>query len=109
MAAKALGGVQFQHLVAGEGSDAVAAGRTHATSATVQWACFRALLRACCSIDTLTVPSALAASVLPAAFGFSRSSAADVDKTDWLEGRTGELFDPLGACIINRPLITMHD
>lgn len=92
VAAKALGGVEFQHVVKGEPN--AAEGRATPTAAPLQWGSLDALLRAV-TPETLSMSPALSDAILPPAFGYT----FDPD-TDWLEGRMGDLFDPLGAAEI---------
>ena len=89
VAAKTLGGVEFQHVV--KGGPNADSGRAHPTIASMQWASLDALLRAV-TPDALSISPALADSILPTAFGYR----FDPD-SDWLEGRMGDLFDSLGA------------
>lgn len=89
VAAKTLGGMEFQHVVSGAPN--AAAGRATPTAAPMQWASLAALLRAV-TPTVLTMSPELSGSILPQAFGYT----FDPDR-DHLEGRMGDLFDPMGA------------
>jgi len=101
VAAKTLGGVEFQHVVK-DGPNAEA-GRSRPTDAALQWRSLRALLSAV-TPEALALSASLVESVLPPAFGYSKSSAADPD-TDWFVGRMGDLFDPVAAAEVAAGLV----